>query len=549
MIIIQVTVLAFLFSLIQSNKIVTRNTYTKYITFTLLFVIPFAQLQTLNIRNLNSEPLLMLKKKDCRIQKSFIKIVHPINLTTIESEVIRMIKLVSQLDQSLQISHLATQKSRMLINNLRQLKPIHPKRSRRWDTLGKAWKWLAGSPDADDLRIINSTTNQLITQNNKQVIINNMISNRIERMTNAINELINKHNIENKILLKEYDALTLLLYIDNMNHVIEEIQDTIIRTKISLPNNKLLTLKEITLIESLLVEQRIPIQFPEEALEYATPKVAARDDLLLYILQIPKLYNQNAEMIELIPLINNNTIIPNVPRYVVKMGNTWFSTKHPDEPIQKEEELDIINDSCIHAILKGTVSHCTVFKTDDHTVKKISSNKILISNSKQSQIGTNCGPHNRTLIGNYLITFNNCTVVIDNQQYPPEEVIDNVYDFQGTFSNLFITWNVKDHYNISTLNNFTTLNRRHLEFMNLQQNQHKFWILSLVGGLSMTTITIIAMLFYVCLRRRKLIIKIKHPRRNNQKAEDDLPLPPGGVTVGIPLTHASTHSADPVPNV
>lgn len=433
----------------------------------------------------------------------------------------------------------------MLINNLRQLKPIHRRRIRRWDTIGTAWKWLAGTPDAEDLKIINSTINQLITQNNEQVIVNQMITKRIEGMTHVVNELISKNNMENKIL-KEYDALMLILYVDNVNHMIEEIQDTVLRTRVSLPNNKLLSLNEITLIESLLVKQGISINFPEEALEYATPKVAIKDDCLLYILQIPKLYDQNAEVIEIIPLIINNSVIPDVPRYVIKMENTWFLTNKPEEPIQKESDLNTINNNCIHAIIKGAVSHCKAIKNYDFSVKKVSVNKILINNGKQSHIGSNCGPHNRTLTGNYLVTFHNCTVVIDDQKYTPEEVIDGKdYDFQGAFSNLQINWTLVEHHNISTFKDFIISNRKHMDLMSLEQSQHKSWILSLAGGLSSTTLTIIGILFYVCLRRRKLIIKIKQPRRDNHKAEDDLSLPPGGVTTEDP----PTHTPDPLHNV
>lgn len=359
-------------------------------------------------------------------------------------------------------------------------------------------------------------------------------------MTSVVNELINKHNMENRIILKEYDALTLILYIDSMNHIIEEIQDTVLRTKIMLPNNKLLTLKEITLVESLLVEQGINVRFPEEALEYATPKVAIREDCLLYILQIPKLYDQNAEVIEIIPLTTNNYIIPEAPKYVIKMQNSWFLTHYPEKTIQKESDLSTMNDDCIHAILKGAVSHCKTIENHDITIKQVSRNKILINNSKQSYIGSNCGPHNRSLTGNYLITFHNCTVVINNKVYAPEEVIDNItYDFQGAFPNLKINWSFTEHYNISTLKNSTEFNREHMELMKLEQSQHKSWIITLAGGLSTTTLTIIGIFLYVCLRRRKLIIKIKNPGRINQKLEDDLSLPPRGVTVDTPPVPAA----------
>lgn len=45
-------------------------------------------------------------------------------------------------------------------------------RTKRWDTIGTVFKWVAGTPDADDLRLINSSMNSLIVETNKQILIN-----------------------------------------------------------------------------------------------------------------------------------------------------------------------------------------------------------------------------------------------------------------------------------------------------------------------------------------------------------------------------------------
>lgn len=48
----------------------------------------------------------------------------------------------------------------------------------------------------------------------------------------TVNKLIEQQSTENKILLEEMDAITLLLYMDTTNSILEQLEDTILRTKI-----------------------------------------------------------------------------------------------------------------------------------------------------------------------------------------------------------------------------------------------------------------------------------------------------------------------------
>lgn len=98
------------------------------------------------------------------------------------------------------MSNLILQKSRELVNNLYQIKPTKSRRNKRWDAVGTVWKWIAGSPDAEDLRIINRTFNGLIDENNEQVKVNSMIDTKISEITSTVNKLIERHSAEEKLL-------------------------------------------------------------------------------------------------------------------------------------------------------------------------------------------------------------------------------------------------------------------------------------------------------------------------------------------------------------
>lgn len=448
----------------------------------------------------------MSKINDCKLQTGYIKIVHPINITNLKNNVYLFVKIARQIDREMPISDLILQKSRELVNNLHQLKPINPRRTKRWDTLGTAWKWIAGSPDADDLRIINTTLNNLVTQNNQQTKINNIINIRINEMATTVNKLIEQQSTENKILLKELDAITLLLYMDTTNNILEDLEDTILRTRIKLANNKLLSLKEILTIETLLNEQGIKTQFPEEALNYAKPKIAIRGDNLLYILQIPKVKG-NCEIIQIIPLTIQNTVISNLPPYVVRSGNDLFSTSNPEDIIQQDSFLNKLRDNCSANIISGRESHCDATVDDNTKIRLLANNKILIINAKGSHMKSNCGPQNRTLNGNFIISFYNCSVQIDEQLFTSEEIVSSAKELQGAFPSLAIKWNIARHHNISRIHNQTVHNRMELEHVKLKQFEHRSLLLAVFGGLSTTMVIVIAITF-TCLFRKRVVIRI-----------------------------------------
>lgn len=469
-------------------------------------------IQHLEIRNLHNDPVVLIKKKDCRIQTSYIKFVHPINISKIEENVLLISKISRQLNDHLDISKLVVEKSRTLINNLRQIKPIAPRRVRRWDALGTTWKWLAGTPDADDLRMLNATSNELINQNNQQIVINQMVNQRIQDMSKTINQLIDQH-IDNKILLEQYDAISLLLYMDSINSILVEIQDTILRAKITLPNNKLLTLQEILWIESTLNQQGIMTEFPEQALNYVTPKIATKDNTLLYILQIPQLQKTSSQIFEILPLIVNGTIIIDAPLYAIKSGTNWFKTGNPQNFIQPVTELTVLNDKCIHRIVLGVTSKCNVVEEHSTFISMVTDTEILINNAQDVYLSSDCGPQNRSLTGNFLITFQNCTIYVNNQPFTSNEKISNETQvIQGAFHNLIVNRTILEQQSIQAISNLTLVNRKRMESLDLKQYSQQNWILSIFGGLTTTTIIIIGITIYICLRRRKIVIKIRQPR-------------------------------------
>nr|XP_049466988.1 uncharacterized protein LOC125908330 [Anopheles coluzzii] len=325
-------------------------------------------------------------------------------------------------------------RSKEIKDRLNQLAPSR-NRHKRWDMLGSAWKWLAGTPDAEDLRIINKTLNDLISENNAQININNVINNKIAEMTVTINLLIEKHSTKEKLLLQEIDAITLLVYMDATNRILEDIEDAILRTRIQLTNSKLLSINEILAIETIINNQGIQTQFPEEALKYAIPKIAIKEKMLFYILEIPKVEN-NCKIFQIVPLTLNDSTIVNIPQYIIMSKQGIFLTNKPFDLVQLGEYTKPFKDTCLMPILDGKESNCQAIEDDKTMVTLVTNNKILLNNVKNSQVKSNCGPHDRILNGNFILAFNNCTISIDNHTFTSEETTTSAREVLGAFPNL-----------------------------------------------------------------------------------------------------------------
>nr|XP_029713358.1 uncharacterized protein LOC109622773 [Aedes albopictus] len=467
----------------------------------------------MEIRNLHTDPVLLMKLGNCGIQTGTTIIVHPINLTNIEENIHNFHMITKNLDPKIPISELVIRRSRNLLDTFYQIKPLRSRRVRRYDAIGTAFKWIAGTPDADDLKLINGTLNELINNNNQQIQINTKINERIQDITRTVNEIIQKNDVINQILLQEIDALNLLAYMDTTFNILRDIEDTILKSRLSLANSKLLSLKEIFAIESIINEQGITTQFPEEALDFVESKIAVKQEMLLYILRIPKL-DTKAEVFQITPLLVNNTIITGIPSHIIKSGQDIFSTEKPNDFIQRYPFIKTMEQGCVKSLFFGKQSHCNILVQYNGFTHMISEDKILISEVEPTTLTSNCGPDNRTLDGNFLISFSNCSIWIKNTTFTNSELTVNTPEIFGAFPGLQINRSVLQQHNLSFITSQMFENRRKIEHIQFKQYRNNTWIFSIFGGISSTLATFI-IIAILCLRRKKIVIKIKQssPKR------------------------------------
>lgn len=503
--------------------------------------------QDLTLTNLNDDPILMIKTRRCKIQTGTIKIVHPINLTDLEFTIQTLTNIAyKKISENNSLKDIVRHKIKDVYSNFYQIRPQVNHRTKRWDAIGTTWKWIAGNPDAQDLRIINTTLNQLIDENNKQYTVNEQLGQRIQQLTNTINRIVENYHI-NQIALKELDVITLILNVDVINKILLDIQDAILLSKTATTNSKILSLKEVNAIKEILQNQGITVDLPDEALTYITPKMATSKDTLLYILHVPQLQGKESDIIRIFALNNNNTVIGNHPTYLIKNGKELFTTIKPEDYVQRSTFIEKFQDNCICPLINGRQGHC-ITKTETHTeAKLIKENQLLITNAKNNDLKSNCGPDDRPLKGNLIVSFSNCTITFIGKQFTSTEIFEEPKFMQGALHQLIMNHQLQDSHDIGKIDNRTLLNRKQIQHVHLKQYDHDIWKWSLFGGLSITTTMLLFLIAFLILSyRRSVDHRTSRAHRNKScksdrsktelnpgnprsSAEDDTSLPPGGV--------------------
>lgn len=496
----------------------------KFLLFLISFSITIIHGQRLEIKNLNDQPIIQLVIGKCRIQTGNINIIHPINITDLEVTVDLLTNIIYHKTNNY-LSQIAKHKTKELHSNLLEIRPRNYRSRRSLEPIGTAWKWIGGSPDATDLRIINQTMNELITSNNQQYKVNEQLGNRLAAITKSINDII-ESKTKNKILLDEIDTIITIMKIDIVNKLLEDIAEAVILSKLSISSNKILSLSEISIIKSILEEQGIITDLPDEALNLVKPSIAVNGKTLLYIIKIPQVNQEEGSLLRIVPLASRGQIITESPNFLIKLGKELYSTTQPNEYIQRSTYINKYSDHCIQPIIEGRASKCSTKESLQTKIQALTEDMILISTARNGLLKSNCGPDNRNITGNILVSFSNCSIQYNNQTFSSTTKKINTIMLEGAMHNILIDQQPEENV-LEIINNMTITNRKKIDHVYLMQFNSKLWDWSLLGGISIsTTLTITMSIFAILIYRKSLyriLTKIARKKESKSPSSGDQP--------------------------
>jgi len=115
------------------------------------------------------------------------------------------------------------------------LSQILPSRAiRGTNEIGTLWKWIAGTPDHDDLITVQNKIDDLIQNNNNQFVINSKLFKEIKTPSENLQTVLSNQEFpfrKHRLRLLTYDLMNLM--------------DTITLAKIYVFNTKILNAEEI----------------------------------------------------------------------------------------------------------------------------------------------------------------------------------------------------------------------------------------------------------------------------------------------------------------
>lgn len=359
-------------------------------------------------------------------------------------------------------------------------------RQKRWESLGKAWKYVSGSPDAEDLKIINSTLNSLIDQNDKQIKINGALNIRLNNITGTINSLLSFESNFSDKTIEGFDVINLIFNIDELLDQLGIIEEAIALAKLNIPSSSIISADEITIAQEFLSSHGLETSRFHDIMDISGAYVLFGKDEIIYTLKVPRIKAVEYQLSIIEPVISNNHQIHLMAKYFLK-GPSSFLT---DSSCAKHRNLFICSNSqlkplgkCIQQLLNGESAHCPMERVyGRNIIRKIDDANIMISAEKVT-LTSNCSGHERELQGSYLIQFSGCTIRLNNEEYANSNADVPARLYLPTTGLMVTPSKIINKMPLEYLQEFNLEQRSHIEHLNLTTN-NIHWKLHLVGWLS-----------------------------------------------------------------
>lgn len=468
------------------------------------------------IYDLTKNPLAIVSLGKAQVKSGHLRAYYPFNIQQIEEIIVKNYEDLSTNIDSGPLYNIINMKLKTLYETLCKIKP-QVVREKRWDNIGTVWKWIAGNPDAEDLRMINATLNSLIVQNNHQVLINEGINQRLKDVTNIANNVLTLEHERFKQRSIELQHLIIISNLDSLQNHLENIEEAILLAKHGIPSSKILTLSELEEMTTFLSRHNIFVSSPEQMLAKSIAQVSMNMTYIVYMLKYPQTSKYIFEYNYVDSIINKGKRILLKQNYFVRNQTHIFESSQPcnqeDADLYICESMNLHQTSeCIRKIIQGSHSDCIFEKVySNGIIKRIDETNILINNAI-AEVSSNCSNMNQLLQGSFLIQFGKCSIYINGEEFANSETTIPVKSYHSTLGLIAAEVEVIDEPPAEYLKNLTLEHREHLRTINLQNNSLS-WKINLFGSLSGIMFIVILAIVILCFisTRRNQKINIKMP--------------------------------------
>lgn len=484
----------------------------------------------IQIFDLTSNPgLAKIKRGPAFIQKGSFRHIHVIPIDNFDNIIENIEEVLEKVDRDDQFYNLLKNKISILKQVLSNLTPNH-RSKRSWEGLGSAIKWIAGNPDAHDLRKIDSKFKDLKTTNDEQFEINDIFEDRLNNLTKIM-----ATSIEGTLnrTLNSFETVNLILNVDMIIQKLENINEAIILAKTRIVSKNILENRELQSIFYKLKNQNVSLTSWHQMFEYLEVELSYDEKNILYNVIIPQLEG-NFERIHVEPLPNGNKQVKLSFEEILMKENKTLAINHrcielKTNTICKAENVrDISDDGCIPYLCRNKEGKC-IFEdvTEKTTTRVITSGTVIIKNAIQIILYNTCGIGNHTMTGTFVINFRNCSLILEDERYDNLEERISEHPEVLPLYNVKITQASEKHLvDLHELQDLHLQHKKRIEEINANQE--------IFGYVTAGTFIVISALFLIIVVT--MMIKTFRSKRDVLKLKrEELPLEP--LKEQIPITH------------
>lgn len=439
------------------------------------------------------------------IINSTITILHIVNITEIQEILDQMNENAGKLNlyrrAALQ-GEIQTIKSK--INTIIPIS--HRKKRGLINAGGKLYKWLFGTMDDEDrqeilehLSISDQNSHHAINTLNKQIFINDALNKSlhflkigVENDRNDIKEYFMNAKSSNSEIAKELLYFDQLTKLKNLEHKIDQIQDNIVSAKHNIVHPGILTTQEVLDFEIDFYKLKM----------LKVGIISSDGQSIIVAVQLPDRFIK-ADLKIIIPISNANKVeIESENEYIVEVDSKAL-TYEENIPLRKLK----ISKHCTFN------NNCKFIFNNDTSVSELDDETIIIKNAFSDILKQTCDDRNLNLTGNFLVTFNNCSITFRNQTFLNKKfVINEKYVYPN--SNKFDIPNVNPKFHNILIKHFENIEQiKELKF-------HK----KVSYGINITLIIvviIISIILYYIFKGNNIKINIKeNPTNKNQRVDN-----------------------------
>lgn len=342
--------------------------------------------------------------------KNYNYVVHRTNLTEYEDVITENEKLIKNLSDSREVSMVReqTREIERILETLRR----HRRSARSIDILGSALKFVAGTPDHNDLNSLETRIDLLTQNNDKQFIINSAIQDRINELTEKINTIQNYEHTHNTI--KQDDLILFETIVMRNGEIISFLNNlalAIVLAKENIVHPAILDNINFENFGTKFESETAPVSV-NDILSVSNVTVLQNNSIIFYIIKFPVIENF-CEFIKIFPVIHNNTII----KLEVDQAAECLDSILPVSQCIDMKTLKICRETintCLSEVLNSNSASCRTQSADNiPKIVRASDGAIILNNVQETSISEGETIKAR---GTLLVTFTT-NVMINGSRY------------------------------------------------------------------------------------------------------------------------------------